>query len=204
MLVGRIEFSTVDALNVHADALVVEDSGWLNAARGLAAMVDELDPALRQHRETAITQQGGPYSIGSALGFPIRQTPHGLRYVIWTVTYSYIAQVGQEPDQLVRATPLDIATATRNALHQAATLQIGHVVMPALGTRMEHHVLPPVPKKLPRYVMGAAQLIGIQQALRETTIGHVTLSLSQRDHAIFHHLLGLPLAKSIDEDTIDE
>ncbi|HEX6288605.1 MAG TPA: hypothetical protein VFZ66_05410 [Herpetosiphonaceae bacterium] len=204
MVDERVKLSTADALTVPADAIVVEDSGWLTASRGLAASVDGLNPELRARREQALALHGGPYAIGAALGFPLHPTTHTLRHAIWTITFTYIQQPEQR-DHLVRATPLDIAAAARSALLEAIELKARHIIMPAIGTRTDYHVLPPVPKKLPRYVMGAAQMIGIQQALQtDTTIESVTLALSQRDYAIFHDLLGLPSAESIDEDTSDE
>jgi O-acetyl-ADP-ribose deacetylase (regulator of RNase III) len=204
MLDGRIRLSTADAMTVPADAVVVEDSGWLTGARGPAAIVDALAPDLRQRREAALAQHGGPYPLGSALSFPLQHPTSSLRHAIWAITFSYQMQPEQR-NQLVRATPLDVAAATRSALLQAAELPVTHLVMPAIGTRMEHHVLPPAPKKLPRYVMGAAQLIALHTTLQAiTTIEQVTLSLSQRDYAIFHDLLGQALDLSFHKDNDDD
>lgn len=202
MLDRRIRLSTADALSVPADAIIVEDSGRLTGSRGLAATVNGLDPGLGLRRQAMLAQNDGLYTPGTAIGFRLDQITHTFRYAIWAITFSHSSQP-EQPDQLIRATPLDVAAATRSALLEAETLKIKHLVMPALGTRSEQHVLPPVPKKLPRYVMGAAQLIALNQTLNETTIESVTVSLSQRDYAIFHDLLGLPLEPSL-EDTTDD
>ena len=203
MLDRRVRLSMVDALSVPADAIVVEDSGWLSGARGLAATVDGLDAGLRSRREAALAQHGGPFALGTARGFLLEPATHPFRHAIWTITFAQVRQAEGQPERVERATPLDVAAATRSALLEAAALGVKHLVMPAIGTRTDQHVLPPVPKKLPRYVMGAAQLIALQQSLDETTIEQVTLSLSLRDHAIFHDLLGLPLETTL-EDPTDE
>lgn len=203
MLDRRVRLSTADALSVPADAIVVEDSGWLTALRGLAATVDGLDASLRGRREEALAQHGGSYAPGAAIGFRLDQGTHPFRHAIWAITFSHVPQPEGQPARIARATPLDVAAATRAALLEAEALGIKHLAMPALGTRQDQHVLPPAPKKLPRYVMGAAQLIALQQTLAETTIEQVTLSLSLRDHAIFHDLLGLPVETTL-EDTTDE
>lgn len=203
MLDRRIRLSTVELLRVPADAMVVEDNGRLSGLRGLAATVDGLDAGLRRRREEALAQHGGPFAPGAAIGFQLEQTTHPFRHAIWAITFSQLPQPEGQTERLERATPLDVAAATRSALLEAQKLGVRHLVMPAIGTRTDQHVLPPVPKKLPRYVMGAAQLIALQQTLDETTIEQVTLSLSLRDHAIFHDLLGLPLAIVL-EDTTDE
>lgn len=198
MLDRRIRLSTVELLSVPADALVVEDNGRLSALRGLAATVDGLDAGLRGRREEALAQHGGPFAIGTALGFQLEPRTHPFRHAIWAITFS---QADGQTERLERATPLDVAAATRSALLEAAALGVKHLAMPAIGTRTDQHVLPPVPKKLPRYVMGAAQMIALQQTLDETRIEQVTLSLSLRDHAIFHDLLGLPPATVLEETT---
>jgi hypothetical protein len=204
MLDQRIRLSIADAVTIAADAIVVEDSGWLTGTRGLAIALDGLDPDLRQRREAALAAHGGPYPLGTALSFPLQPTTSTLRHAIWTITFSY-RQEPEQRNQLVRATPLDVATATSNALLQAAEQRAAHLVMPAIGTRMEHHVLPPAPKKLPRYVMGAAQLIALQSTLQTiASIEQVTLSLSQRDYAIFHDLLGQALDVSLYKDNVDD
>jgi O-acetyl-ADP-ribose deacetylase (regulator of RNase III) len=201
MLDRRIKLSTVELLSVPADAIVVEDSSRLSALRGLAATVDGLDAGLRRRREEALAQHGGPFAIGTALGFQLESTTHPFRHVIWAITFAQVPQPEGQPERLERATPLDVAAATRSALLEAEALGVKHLAMPAIGTRTDQHVLPPAPKKLPRYVMGAAQLIALQQTLDETRIEQVTLSLSLRDHAIFHDLLGLPLATVLEETT---
>lgn len=199
MLGDRLVLATEDVLELPADALVVEDGGWLTAARGLAAAVDQRYPQLRALREQALERHGGPFALGAALAFALSDTDR--RALIWAITFS------QQPQQAERqrATPLDVAQATRNALLQADALGVEQVVMPALGTRLGYHALPPTPKKLPRYVMGAAQLIGVQQALEQAhAIKRVTLGLSLRDHAIFHELLGQPLSAAIGDEEQDE
>ncbi|HEY0734950.1 MAG TPA: hypothetical protein VGD69_08595 [Herpetosiphonaceae bacterium] len=201
MLDRRVRLSTVEAMNVPADAIMVEDSGRLSGLRGLAATIDGLDDGLRRRREDALARHGGPFAIGTAIGFRLESTTHPFRHAIWAVTFSQTPQSEGQPERLERATPLNVAAATRSALLEAAALGVKHLVMPAIGTRTDQHVLPPVPKKLPRYVMGAAQLIALQQTLDETGIEQVTLSLSLRDHAIFHDLLGLPLATVVEETT---
>lgn len=203
MLGDRVVLSTSDVLELAADALVIEDSGWLSASRGMAAAADALYPELRAVREQLVEQHGGPFALGTAVGFPLAGE-HAVRSVIWAVTFGYQPQPGQ-PDQRQRATPLDVAEATRNALLRADELGAAQVVMPALGTRLGFHMLPPTPKKLPRYVMGAAQLIGMQQALQQTTtVQQITLGLSLRDYAIFHELLGQPLAAPAGDEEQDD
>lgn len=203
MLDRRIRLSTVELLRVPADAVAVEDSGWLSGLRGLAATVDGLDAGLRRRREEALAQHSGPFELGTAIGFRLEQTTHPFRHAIWAITFGQLPQTQGQPERLERATPLDVAAATRSALLEAHKLGVKHLTMPAIGTRTDQHVLPPVPKKLPRYVMCAAQLIALRQTLDETTIEQVTLSLSLRDHAIFHDLLGLPVETML-EDTSDE
>lgn len=204
MLGDRVVLATSDVEMLPAEALVVEDSGWLTASRGLAAAIDGQYGELRALREHAVEQHGGPFALGEAVVFPINDSVQGRRALIWTVTFGHQPQPGQ-PDKRQRATPLDVARASCNALLRADELGIAEVAMPALGTRLGYHVLPPTPKKLPRYVMGAAQLIGVQQALQQTSaIRRVTLGLSLRDYAIFHELLGQPLATSIGDGEQDE
>lgn len=204
MLGDRVVLSTNDVLELAADALVIEDSGWLLASRGMAAAVDALYPELRPLREQVLEQRKSPFALGAAVGFPLTGDAHRVRGVIWAITFGYQPQPGQ-PDQRQRATPLDVAEATRNALLRADELGAAQVVMPALGTRLGFHMLPPTPKKLPRYVMGAAQLIGIQQALQHTTVvQQITLGLSLRDYAIFHELLGQPLAAAAGDEEHDD
>ena len=203
MLNDRVVLSTSDVLELPADALVIEDSGWLSASRGLAAAVDELYPELRVLRERALKQHGGAFAPGAAVGFALSDG-QPLRAVICAITFGQHVP-GGPVDQRQRATPLIVAQASRNALLEADTLGMAQVVMPALGTRLGYHMLPPTPKKLPRYVMGAAQLIGVQQALQQTAAAQqVTLGLSLRDYAIFHELLGQPLAASIGDGEQDE
>jgi hypothetical protein len=190
MLDDRVHLSMSDALDVPADVLVVEDSGWLTATRGLAGLVAARYPALRALREQAVAEHGGSFPLGAAMAFTINDDEYTLRAVVWAVTWTYPQPTAQHAHDRVRATPLDVAAATRNALHQAAIIAATHVVLPALGSRLDYHVLPPTPKKLPRYVMGAAQLVAMQQALVASPIQQVTLSVSQRDYGIFSELLG--------------
>jgi O-acetyl-ADP-ribose deacetylase (regulator of RNase III) len=199
----RVTLSTQDVLEIAADALVIEDSGWLAASRGLAAAVDELYPQLRLLRARAQDQRGGPFALGAAVGLALDAQP--LRSVIYAITFGQQSATTSAPDQRQRATPLDVAEAARNALLEADRLGAAEVVMPALGTRLGYHALPPTPKKLPRYVMGAAQLIGVRQALQQTaSVQLVTIGLSLRDYAIFHELLGQPLAGLPNDGEHDE
>lgn len=197
----RLIFSTDEALRIPADVLVVEGSGDLPAARGLAVLVDELYPALQARRAQALAAHGRPYPPGAALPFGLDDAPDGRRGIVWAITSTVAHGDGPgQPPQRVRATPLDVAAATHRALLEADRLGAASVVLPALGTRLGYHALPPTPKKLPRYVMGAAQLIGIQQALEQgARLRQIILSLSQRDYAIFQELLG----RSTDEPADD-
>ena len=188
----RIELCEAELPAVTADAVVVEDSGQLRAARGYASTLDRRYEELRPLREQAVF--ASPLALGSAVAF---RAADG-RVVVWAVTYGDAAH-GQ-PEQAIRATPLDIAAAAREALLRAAEHGAGHVALPALGTRYGRHVLPPLPKKLPRYVMAAAQLIGIREALAATDIRRVTLCLTQRDRAIFAAVLGRGEAEAGDGD----
>jgi hypothetical protein len=95
-----------------------------------------------------------------------------------------------EAEPRAQATPLVIEAITRQALAEAVALGAAHVVLPALGTRTDQHALPPVPKKLPRYVMGTAQLLGVRAALEASPDLRVTVCLTQRDLAIWNTLLG--------------
>ncbi len=204
MLGRQVEFTTAHALEVAADVIVVEDCGWLSASRGLAATLDSLYPELRAQREQALEEHGGAFGLGDAIVCRLSAAASGLQAVIWAVTYTYQPQVGHGSDR-VRATPLDVASATTNALRAAAAMSAQHVVMPAIGTRTDHHVLPPVPKKLPRYVMGAAQLVAINQLLAaDNTLQRITLALTQRDYMIFHELLGSKPANTGAEDDGDD
>lgn len=197
-----LHLAITEPLLVVADALVVEDSGWLSAERGLAAQVDQLFSTLQPQRTQYIAQCGA-LALGAAAAFVVGAQEGSFRAVVYTVTFTYPAQPAQA-EQRMRATPLVVATATRNALLRAAEIGARHVVLPALGTRLGHHSLPPTPKKLPRYVMGAAQLIGIEQALEQTTmLERITLAVTHRDYAIFRELLGAG-ADSVDGDTDDE
>lgn len=185
MLDQRVVLSLAELLTVPADAVVVEDSGSLTASRGLAALVDQRY-ALQTQRERTVKQHGAPFEIGSAVALPTR-ADDGPRVIVWAITFA----LGASAAARVRATPLDVAAATDAALREAAGHEARHVAMPALGTRIDHHVLPPTPKKLPRYVMAAAQLIGVQQALDDVpSITQVTICLSQRDYGIFEDVLG--------------
>lgn len=92
MLDRRVRLSTADALSVPADAIVVEDSGWLTGLRGLAATVDGLDAEPRQRREAALAEHGGAFALGTALGFRLEQTTHQFRHAIWTITFSQLPQ----------------------------------------------------------------------------------------------------------------
>jgi len=183
MFDDRLELREAELPSVMADALVVEDGGRLQAAQGYATVLDKRYPELRPMREQAA--QGSALSLGSALAF----RAHDGVVVVWAVTYGDGAR--DQAEQAVRATPLHIAAASREALLCAAAKHGARsVALPALGTRYGHHVLPPVPKKLPRYVMATAQLIGIQQALATNQLQTVTLCLTQRDRAIFAAVLG--------------
>ncbi|WP_026369444.1 hypothetical protein [Kallotenue papyrolyticum] len=192
MLDRRVRLTTDDIWQSSADALVVEDSAALRATRGLAALLDDTYPALRAARAALLQQHGGSLPIGAAVALALPQeAPY--RYAIWAVTSDGGAAraVHAPPTTSQRITPLAVTLATRNAVLEAAAVGARHVVLPALGTRAATHVLPPVPKKLPRYVMGAAQLAGLQQALEQTPgLTRVTLALSQRDYTIFQILLG--------------
>jgi|GEM_PF-4923618 len=201
MLNERITLSTVELLSTVADALIVEDSGWLTASRGLAATVDSLYPELRHQREQALERRGAMYPLGAALGFELNANDRLYRHAIWAVTFGYSTQITTGHNDLIRATPLDIAAAASNALLQAAACGARTVVLSALGTRIGYHNLPPTPKKLPRYVMGAAQLVGMHNALQQTeSIEQVTLCLTQRDYAIFNDLLG----RSLDQRNVED
>ncbi len=180
----RLELVEAEALTVAADALVVEDDGRLGAARGMAAEADARHPELRAQREQARAEHGGTLPLGTVVPFQTEQDAR--RVVVWAVTWN--AQRNAPPAE--RATPLLIEQVTRRALRVAMKEGALHVALPALGTRLEHHALPPVPKKLPRYVMGAAQLIGIGQALHQYPSLRVTVCLTQRDLAIWNTLLG--------------
>ncbi len=180
----RLELLEAEALSVAADALVVEDDGRIGAARGLAAEIDARHPELRAQRERVLADHGGPLPLGTVVPFQTAQA--AWRVVVWAVTWN--AQ--RNAPLTERATPLLIEAVTRRALRTVVKEGAYHVTMPALGTRLEHHALPPVPKKLPRYVMGAAQLIGIGQALHQYSSLRVTVCLTQRDLAIWNTLLG--------------
>lgn len=181
----RLQLIEAEALLVAADALVVEDDGRLQAARGLAAEIDARHPELRAQREAAVAAHGGQHPLGTALPFHVANDAQ-CRVVVWAVTWN--VQRNAPPTE--RATPLLIEQVTRRALRAAMKEGAPHVALPALGTRLEHHALPPVPKKLPRYVMGAAQLIGIGQALHQYPSLRVTVCLTQRDLMIWNTLLG--------------
>lgn len=183
-MLERCTLIEAEPLNCTADALVVEDDGTLMAARGLAAQIDDQYPELRAQREQAVAQRGGPLPLGSAV--PCRTRQPDQRIVIWVVTWQQVRAA--EPG--TQATPLIIEAVTRHALHAAVELGAMHVALPALGTRIDQHVLPPVPKKLPRYVMGTAQLVGIRSALEQHARLRVTVCLTQRDLAIWNTLLG--------------
>lgn len=201
----RLTLTTSAPLEIMADTVVVEDSGWLTAARGLAAALDSRHAELKPQREAALSQHGGSYAPGSALVCRVSASGSQLRLVIWAITYSYAAQRDSQAERHLRATPLDVTQACVAALRQAAAAGARHVVMQALGTRNDIHVLPPVPKKLPRYVMGAAQLAGVYQALEACpSIERITLCLTQRDFGIFHELLGHKAPDAPSEDEIDE
>lgn len=200
----QIELTTANVLEVAADTVIVEDCGWLSASRGLAATIDGLYPELRAQREQALEQHGGPFALGDAIACRLPLAALPLQRAIWVVTYSYQPQIGHGSDR-VRATPLDVAAATTNGLQAAALHQARHVAMPALGTRTNQHVLPPAPKKLPRYVMGAAQLVAINHLLQTgSAVQRITLSLTQRDYTIFHELLGSQPAIATTEDEADD
>jgi O-acetyl-ADP-ribose deacetylase (regulator of RNase III) len=181
----RLTLVEADPLAVAADALVVEDDGWLTATRGLAAQIDGQHAELRAQRERALAEHEGALPLGSVV--PCRvggsQPPH---VVLWAVTWCQAHDAAPR----ARATPLVVEAVTRTSLQDAAALGAEHVGLPALGTRTDQHVLPPVPKKLPRYVMGAAQLVGIRAALEAHPLLRVTVCLTQRDLAIWHTLLG--------------
>jgi hypothetical protein len=208
MLDERVQLTTLDLLQVRADAVVVEDSGWLRAMRGPAALLDALYPSLRRERELAIEARGGPFPLGSAAAFPLPLDESGRMLAIWAITYTYpreFAPAEPSSQRRVRATPLVVAAATREAIQRAIAAGARHVAMPALGTRADYHVLPPVPKNLPRYTMGAAQLIGLHEALATTqALRQVTVSLSQRDYAIFEDLLGRGGPRHYEDEDNDE
>ncbi len=204
MLNSQVKLTTSNPLELGVDTVVVEESGWLSAARGLAATVDSIYPELQAQREQAIKQQAGTFMPGEVVVCHLGEDRLPLRFVISAVTYTYQPQIGHGSDR-VRATPLTIARVTRTALECAAQLGSRHIVMPALGTRTDYHVLPPVPKKLPRYIMGTAQLVAIQDTLASLALAlQVTLSVTQRDYAIFHELLGVPLDRRLPEHDTDE
>lgn len=190
MLDRRVRLTTDDLWQSSADALVVEDSADLRATRGLAALLDDTYPGLRAARAALLQQRGAPLPIGAAVALALPQAaPY--RYAIWAVTWDGSAARAAHAPPSQRITPLAVTLATRNAVLEAAAVGARHVILPALGTRAATHVLPPVPKKLPRYVMGAAQLAGLQQALEQApSLTRVTLALSQRDYTIFQILLG--------------
>ena len=200
MLDHRLTFTQTHALAVPADALVVEDDGWLSAARGLAAQAAGLYPELQTQRERALHGNGGPFSLGSVIAFRVNQSKQGLRSIVWAVTWSYPDPDARRSERRIRATPLTIAEVTQKALLHAAAQGARHVVMPTLGTRIDQHVLPPNPKKLPRYVMGSAQLIASRLALQSTPSLHVTLSVTERDLSILRELLGQAGHANSDED----
>ncbi len=204
MLNARLKLTTHNPLELGADTVIVEESGWLNAARGLAATVDSMCPELQAQREQAIVQRGGTLAPGEVVVSRLTAERLPLRFVISAVTYTYQPQIGHGSDR-VRATPLDIARVTRSAVQCAAEIGSRHVVIPALGTRTDYHVLPPAPKKLPRYVMGAAQLVAIQDTLATLSQApQITLSLTQRDYAIFHELLGIEPPRPLFGDDVYE
>ncbi len=204
MLNQQLKLTTSNSLELGADTVVVEETGWLNAARGLAATIDGAYPELQAQREQAMKQRGGTFVPGEVVVCRLTAERLPLRFVISAVTYTYQPQIGPGSGAL-RATPLDIARATRRALQVTAELGGRHVVIPALGTRTDYHVLPPVPKKLPRYVMGAAQLVAVQETLVTlSAIPEITFSLTQRDYAIFHELLGIQPAGRLSGDDVDE
>lgn len=178
----RLELLEAELLSVTAAAVVVEDSSRLAAAHGYASALDKRYAELSALREQALRH--GSLGLGSAVAL----RAHDGLITVWAVTYG---AAGTDPAvPAIRATPLDIAAAAREALLRAAEQGANHVALPALGTRYGQHVLPALPKKLPRYVMAAAQLIGIRDALDATDIQRVSLCLSQRDRAIFAAVLG--------------
>ncbi len=204
MLSQQLKLTTSNPLELGADTVVVEETGWLNAARGLAATIDGAYPELKVQREQAIKQRGGAFVPGEVVVCQLTTDRLPLRFVISAVTYAYQPQIGHAGEAL-RETPLVIARATRSALLVTAELGGRHVVLPALGTRTDNHVLPPVPKKLPRYVMGGAQLVAVQETLVTLSpIPEITFSLTQRDYAIFHELLGIQAAGRFSGDDVDE
>lgn len=205
ILDARLTLTTSDPLEIAADTVVVEDSGWLTAARGLAAALDSRHAELKPQREAALSQHGGSFTPGAALACRVNTPGSQLRLAVWAITYTYAAQREHQAERHLRATPLDVTRATSAALLQAAAAGARHVVLQALGTRNDIHVLPPLPKKLPRYVMGAAQLAGMCQAIEASpSLERLTLCLTQRDFAIFHELLGHHLPAAPHEDEIDE
>lgn len=180
----RLDLKEAELLSVAADAIIVEDNGRLLAQHGNAAALAMRYAELRLMREQAVPPNS-PLPLGSALAF---RADDGT-IAVWAVTYG--EAVDGQPVERTRATPLDIAAAAREALLRAAEHGARQVALPALGTRYGHHVLPAVPKKLPRYVMAAAQLIGIREALEHVSFDRITLCLTQRDRAIFAAVLGL-------------
>ncbi len=180
-------------LTVAADALVVEDSGWLAGAKSLAAEVDARGgQPLRHERATLIAQQG-PLAIGTAVC-----TTSGLwaelggpPTLVHAATYTYPDAV-RAPETRVGATPLDISRATLAALRSAAEAGATHVCMMPLGVRPNHHQLPANPKNLARYVMAGVQLAAIAQALPEFNVAQVTVALTERGYAIWQEVLGRP------------
>lgn len=183
--IDRLQLIEADPLAITADALVVEDDGWLTASRGYAAQIDAQYPELRAKREEELAKRGGALQLGAVVPCRLHNNTSP-RAVIWSVTWCQ----AHEAEPRARATPLVIDQVTRRALDTAVAVGARHAVMPALGTRTDQHVLPPVPKKLPRYVMGAAQLIAIGTALAQHPALRVTVCLTQRDLAIWHALLG--------------
>lgn len=190
----RLVLLETDLPAIAAGALVVEDDQRLGSTRGHAAQLDALHPELQAQRQRALDQHGGIVPLGVVVPGRVMGDA-AYRTVVWVVTWTAtrVAEVGQ------RATPPLIAQISHEALRVAVKQGAAHVVMPALGTRTDQHVLPPVPKKLPRYVMGAAQLAGIQAALLDHAALRVTVCLTQRDLAIWRTLLGAAEDTKIDD-----
>ncbi len=203
MIEQRLTLTETAALAIRADALVVEDNGWLTAARGLATQVDGLYPELRPQRERALANNGGPFVPDTVIVCRVRGD-QPFRTIIWAVTHTTPGPNDQRTSERKRATPLVIEQVTQSALRQALAQGATHIVMPALGTRVDQHVLPPNPKKLPRYVMGAAQLIGIRHVLDDVPVLHVSLSLTQRDLDIYRILLGQATETFVDPGIDDD
>jgi O-acetyl-ADP-ribose deacetylase (regulator of RNase III) len=204
MLDDRLTLTETDLLAIDADVLVVEDNGWLTATRGLAAQVDEMYPELCPQREGAVAKHGGPFPLGEIIVGKLKENDRGLHHVVWVVTQVHTGTNDRSINQQHLATPLLIEQVTRDALKAVTAHEAKHVAMPALGTRVQQHVLPPNPKKLPRYVMGAAQLIGIRHMLDNVPSLHVSLSLTQRDRDIFLELLGQAAEKRDDKVSDDD